>query len=151
VYVCMYMYVSMYYMYVYMFICMYVYFYAYFCIYHIYASQSPLCLSSYLTVVALKVGLKSVFAPYGEVGLLLSIAFKSFSLLIVDVLARRNVRMRGQAFVVFRDFASAERALKLNGFPLFTRPMVVSFIYAIVSIYCVFYICYCVFYILRLS
>lgn len=35
--------------------------------------------------------------------------------------------MRGQAFVVFRDVAGAERGLKLHGFPLFNKSLEVSY------------------------
>ena len=44
---------------------------------------------------------------------------------IAEIVAKKNNRMRGQAFIVFRDVADAIRAKNnLNNYPIFDRPMV---------------------------
>lgn len=44
---------------------------------------------------------------------------------ILDVVAIKSLKMRGQAFVVFKDVAAASSAVhKLAGFPFFDKPMV---------------------------
>ena len=58
----------------------------------------------------LKQSLRSLFKSYGE---------------IVDVVAHTNLRMRGQAFVSFKDKDIAAKARKeVTGFPLYGKPMV---------------------------
>ena len=57
----------------------------------------------------MKDALETLFGQYGDV---------------VDVKAWKNLRMRGQAFVIFSDLKDAEKALILNGYPLFNKPMV---------------------------
>ena len=58
----------------------------------------------------MKQTLRTLFKTYGEV---------------LDVVAHRNLRMRGQAFVSFADVNSARRAAReVRGFPLYTKPMV---------------------------
>ena len=44
---------------------------------------------------------------------------------IVDIIALKTLKMRGQAFVVFRDIPSATNALRsMQGFPFYDKPMV---------------------------
>jgi len=58
----------------------------------------------------LKYALYILFSAFGE---------------IADIVAKKNNRMRGQAFIVFRDVADAIRAKNnLNNYPIFDRPMV---------------------------
>lgn len=46
---------------------------------------------------------------------------------ITPIVAHRNTRMRGQAFVSFHDKASAEKARSdVNEFPLYGKPIVSS-------------------------
>ena len=43
---------------------------------------------------------------------------------ILDVVALKTFRMRGQAFVVFRDISSATNAVRqMQGFPFYDKPM----------------------------
>jgi RNA recognition motif-containing protein len=43
---------------------------------------------------------------------------------ILDIVATKTLKMRGQAFVVFKDISSASSAVhKLSGFPFFDKPM----------------------------
>lgn len=61
----------------------------------------------------LKQSLEAIFSEYGT---------------ILDIVAKRNLRGRGQAFVVFDSVAAAEQAIKeVQGFPLFNKPMVLAF------------------------
>ncbi len=66
----------------------------------------------------LKNALYQLFSNYGEV---------------VEVHAKRNIKMRGQAFVIFNDEESAESAIKaLRGYVFFSKPLVfISFFNAI--------------------
>jgi RNA recognition motif-containing protein len=61
----------------------------------------------------MKQTLKNLFRQYGAV---------------LDVVAHRNLRMRGQAFVAMIDRQAAERAVKeVRGFPLYGKPVNVAF------------------------
>ena len=61
-------------------------------------------------ITVLKASLRGLFKSYGEV---------------LDVVAHKNLRMRGQAFVSFASTDVAEKAAKeVRGFPLYSRPMV---------------------------
>lgn len=61
-------------------------------------------------IIELKQSLYYLCSQYGEV---------------LDVVAKKNIKMRGQAFIVFKDVNSATAALKaLNGFNFFDKPMV---------------------------
>ena len=43
---------------------------------------------------------------------------------ILDIVAMKTLRMRGQAFVVFKDICSATTALRsMQGFPFYDKPM----------------------------
>lgn len=58
----------------------------------------------------MKTTLRNLFKNYGPV---------------LDVVAHRNIRMRGQAFVSFADAETAYKALKeVKGFPLYAKPLV---------------------------
>ena len=58
----------------------------------------------------LKSSLRGLFKSYGEV---------------LDVVAHKNLRMRGQAFVSFASIDVAKKAAKeVRGFPLYSKPMV---------------------------
>ncbi|KAL1700096.1 hypothetical protein EV121DRAFT_264489 [Schizophyllum commune] len=70
-------------------------------------------LNEKIKVDIMKQTLRTLFKTYGEV---------------LDVVAHRNLRMRGQAFVSFADVNSARRAAReVRGFPLYTKPMQISF------------------------
>lgn len=44
---------------------------------------------------------------------------------ILDIVALKTLKMRGQAFVAFRDLTSATNALRsMQGFPFYDKPMV---------------------------
>ncbi len=44
---------------------------------------------------------------------------------VLDVVALKTLRMRGQAFVVFKDTASATNAMRaMQKFPFYDKPMV---------------------------
>ncbi|KAG0212260.1 hypothetical protein BGX28_006613 [Mortierella sp. GBA30] len=61
----------------------------------------------------LKKSLKALFGQYGEVQ---------------DIVAHSNIRMRGQAFVIFEDKEVAAKALlEVQGFPLYGKPMNIQF------------------------
>lgn len=62
----------------------------------------------------MKETLRTLFKPYRPLG---------------EVVAHRNVRMRGQAFVSFHDKESAARAkADVNEFPLYGKPIVSSWV-----------------------
>uniref|UniRef100_A0A3Q3XL70 RRM domain-containing protein n=1 Tax=Mola mola TaxID=94237 RepID=A0A3Q3XL70_MOLML len=47
---------------------------------------------------------------------------------IVDIVAMKTMRMRGQAFVVFKELAAATNALRqLQGFPFYNKPMRIQY------------------------
>ena len=58
----------------------------------------------------LKKSLYAIFSQFGS---------------ILDIVALKTLRMRGQAFVVFKDISSATTALRsMQGFPFYDKPMV---------------------------
>ena len=64
--------------------------------------------------IVIKTSLRGLFKTYGEV---------------LDVVAHKNLRMRGQAFVSFADPGTAKKAMKeVAGFPLYGKPMVMLFL-----------------------
>ncbi|KDQ14562.1 hypothetical protein BOTBODRAFT_32694 [Botryobasidium botryosum FD-172 SS1] len=70
-------------------------------------------LNEKIKIDALKASLRGLFKNYGTV---------------LDVVAHRNLRMRGQAFVSFESSEIASKALKeVKGFPLYSKPMQISF------------------------
>lgn len=62
-----------------------------------------------IKVDSLKEALSEIFSEYGT---------------IVDLVAKTNLRAKGQAFIVFDNAESAGRAIEeVNGFELFDKPM----------------------------
>ena len=63
-----------------------------------------------LFVTELKKSLYAIFSQFGP---------------ILDIVALKTLKMRGQAFVVFQDISSATNALRsMQGFPFYDKPMV---------------------------
>lgn len=61
----------------------------------------------------LKEALNEIFSEYGKV---------------IDLVAKSNLKAKGQAFVVFDDVASAARAIgEIQGFELFDKPMILDY------------------------
>ncbi|KAL8765400.1 MAG: hypothetical protein Q9209_007506 [Squamulea sp. 1 TL-2023] len=61
----------------------------------------------------LKEALTEIFSEYGTV---------------IDLVAKKNLKAKGQAFVVFEDVEAAERAIKeVQGFELFEKPMLLDY------------------------
>lgn len=47
---------------------------------------------------------------------------------IVDIVAKTNLKAKGQAFVVFEDVDSATRAVRdVQGFEIYDKPMILDF------------------------
>ncbi|ORX75890.1 U1 small nuclear ribonucleo protein A [Anaeromyces robustus] len=47
---------------------------------------------------------------------------------VVDVVALKTIKMRGQAFIVYRDITEATKAMRsLQGFPLFDKPIKIDY------------------------
>ncbi|KAG8970703.1 hypothetical protein FRC03_004085 [Tulasnella sp. 419] len=70
-------------------------------------------LNEKVKIQVLKQSLTNLFKSYGEV---------------INVTAHRNLRMRGQAFVSFQSKEAAAKAVKeVKGFPLYGKPMQLSF------------------------
>jgi len=62
---------------------------------------------------ALKKSIYSVFSQFGK---------------ILDVICRRGLKLRGQAWVVFADAGAATNALRqMQGFPFYDKPMRIAF------------------------
>lgn len=48
---------------------------------------------------------------------------------VVDIVALKTMKMRGQAFVIFKELGSSTNALRqLQGFPFYGKPMVSYFL-----------------------
>ena len=61
----------------------------------------------------LKEALSEIFSEYGN---------------IIDLVAKRNLKAKGQAFVVFDEVEAAEKAIdEIQGFELFDKPMVLDY------------------------
>ena len=70
-------------------------------------------LNEKITTKIMKQTLRNLFRQYG---------------VVLDVVAHRNLRMRGQAFIAMTDRAAAARAVKeVRGFPLYGKPINVAF------------------------
>lgn len=66
--------------------------------------------SSHLPPAELKRSLYALFSQFGQV---------------IDIVAMKTMKMRGQAFVIFKELAAATNALRqLQGFPFYNKPMV---------------------------
>lgn len=64
----------------------------------------------YSLLIELKKSLYAIFSQFGD---------------ILDIVALKTLKARGQSFVVFRDIASATNALRsMQGFPFYDKPMV---------------------------
>merc|ERR1712076_66398 len=47
---------------------------------------------------------------------------------ILDIVALKTLKMRGQAFVIFKDISSATNALRsMQGFPFYDKPMSIQY------------------------
>lgn len=47
---------------------------------------------------------------------------------IIDIVMRKSYRLRGQAFIIFRDIESAAKALRtMQGFPFYDKPMRIQY------------------------
>lgn len=58
----------------------------------------------------LKKSLHAIFSQFGQ---------------IMDIVAVKNLKMRGQAFVIFKEIGSATQAMRsMQGFPFYDKPMV---------------------------
>lgn len=58
----------------------------------------------------LKKSLYAIFSQFGQ---------------ILDIVALKTLKMRGQAFVIFKEIASGTNALRsMQGFPFYDKPMV---------------------------
>jgi len=61
----------------------------------------------------LKKALYAIFSQFGQV---------------LDIVALKTMKMRGQAFVVFKEISSATNALRsMQGFPFFDKPMRINY------------------------
>lgn len=68
--------------------------------------------------------LELVFNFFSELKKSLYAIFSQFGP-ILDIVALKTLKMRGQAFVVFKDISSATNALRsMQGFPFYDKPMV---------------------------
>ena len=66
-----------------------------------------------IKIDSLKEALAEVFSEYGN---------------IIDIVAKKNLKAKGQAFIVFDDPKAAERAIKeVQGFELFEKPMALDY------------------------
>jgi len=60
--------------------------------------------------VDLKKSLYAIFSQFGQ---------------ILDIIARKTLKTKGQAFVIFKDVNSATNAMRsMQGFPFYDKPMV---------------------------
>lgn len=70
-------------------------------------------LNEKITLKVMKQTLRNLFRQYG---------------VVLDVVAHRNIRMRGQAFIAMTDRSAAARAVKeVKGFPLYGKPISIAF------------------------
>lgn len=54
---------------------------------------------------------------------------------IIDIVMRKSYRLRGQAFIIFRDIESAAKALRtMQGFPFYDKPMVSKGVYEVINV-----------------
>merc|ERR1712142_569870 len=61
----------------------------------------------------LKKSLYAIFSQFGQ---------------IVDIVALKTLKMRGQAFVIFKEISSATNALRaMQGFPFYDKPMKIAY------------------------
>jgi len=68
--------------------------------------------SFFVVVLELKKSLYAIFSQFGQ---------------IMEIIALKTLKMRGQAFVVFKEITSANKALmSMQGFPFYDKPMVIT-------------------------
>lgn len=61
----------------------------------------------------LKKSLYAIFSQFGQ---------------IMEIVALKTLRMRGQAFVIFKEISSATNALRtMQGFPFYDKPMRIAY------------------------
>lgn len=78
----------------------------------------------YIQNINEKIKPKGIAFAYADIKYALFNLFEAFGQ-VLQVVAKRNDRMRGQAFVVFREVGEATAAKNnLNGYPIFGKPMV---------------------------
>lgn len=66
-----------------------------------------------IKIEQLKEALSELFSEYGE---------------IIDIVAKTNLKAKGQAFIVFDSVESAQKAIdEVQGFELFEKPMQLAF------------------------
>merc|ERR1719377_103258 len=70
-------------------------------------------LNDKINVETLKKSLREVFAAFGG---------------IIDIIAMKSLKRRGQAWIIFKEVSSATNALKsLQGFPFYNKPMRIAY------------------------
>mmetsp|Transcript_72330 Transcript_72330/g.215847 ORF Transcript_72330/g.215847 Transcript_72330/m.215847 type:complete len:254 (+) Transcript_72330:63-824(+) len=70
-------------------------------------------LNDKINVETLKKSLREVFAAFGG---------------IIDIIAMKSLKRRGQAWIIFKEVSSATNALKsLQGFPFYNKPMRINY------------------------
>jgi U2 small nuclear ribonucleoprotein B'' len=70
-------------------------------------------LNEKVKIEELKRSLFFLFTPFGE---------------IVDIVAKRNIKMRGQAFIIFKNIEAATKAIKeLQGYNFFDKNITINF------------------------
>ncbi|KAH8794980.1 hypothetical protein F5882DRAFT_397306 [Hyaloscypha sp. PMI_1271] len=70
-------------------------------------------LEEHIKIPQLKEALTELFSEYGE---------------IIDIVAKTNLKAKGQAFIVFDSIESAQKAIEeVQGFELFDKPMQLAF------------------------
>jgi len=73
-----------------------------------------------IPVSELKKSLHAIFSQFGQ---------------ILDIVCLKTLRMRGQAFVIFKEINSATNALRaMQGFPFYEKPMVSLSFWAVMNI-----------------
>merc|ERR1719410_2634463 len=70
-------------------------------------------LNDKINVETLKKSLREVFAAFGG---------------IIDIIAMKSLKRRGQAWIIFKESSSATNAFKsLQGFPFYNKPMRINY------------------------
>lgn len=76
---------------------------------------------SFIFLSELKRSLYAIFSQFGQ---------------ILDIVALKTLKMRGQAFVIFKEIQSATNAMRaMQGFPFYDKPMVFIFCYTCIEEY----------------
>lgn len=69
---------------------------------------------NFFCVADLKKSLYAIFSQFGQ---------------ILDIIARKTLKTKGQAFVIFKDVNSATNAMRsMQGFPFYDKPMVCAYL-----------------------